>query len=395
MIDLTPLEVRKKKGDFKKALRGYDPALVDDFLDVVADRLDELVRDNLAMTERLARLEHQVSDNRERERALTDALVTAQEMREEMQKQTARESDLLRRSSEQEAGQVRRTAEQDAAQIRNEAVQAREREEEVLRRLRARQQQLLQSYRTFLSRELAELQVIGETLEIEGMAGNEPPPPSPRARSTSRGSPRAPATVPAVTVAAAPVSAAPVSAAPVAPAATPEVMPIDTHIEHAVVMGAVEIEPLPEEEPFAPEPVEDLERAEAELALQDQLALRDGIARNEIALHEPPAVETLQLIDLDTLDFGSYKPADSVLMLDLEDAQVEELDDMADPAIGAPDHDATALLENALRAGYRLELDDDDDIEELLLDDMEEAADDNTDLPSDWLDRMIDDEDAV
>src|SRR5688572_1330743 len=120
MIDLTPLEVRKKKGDFRKALRGYDPALVDDFLDVVADRLDELVRENLGMAERLTRLEHQVADNRERERALTDALVTAQEMREEMQKQTARESELLRRSAEQEAGQMLRSAEQEASQIRNE-----------------------------------------------------------------------------------------------------------------------------------------------------------------------------------------------------------------------------------------------------------------------------------
>ena len=40
MIDLTPLEVRKKKGDFRRGLRGYDPPQVDDFLDIVADRLE-------------------------------------------------------------------------------------------------------------------------------------------------------------------------------------------------------------------------------------------------------------------------------------------------------------------------------------------------------------------
>jgi DivIVA domain-containing protein len=38
MIDLTPLEVRQKKGDFRRAVRGYDPELVNDFLDLVADR---------------------------------------------------------------------------------------------------------------------------------------------------------------------------------------------------------------------------------------------------------------------------------------------------------------------------------------------------------------------
>src|SRR6476661_2825196 len=123
MIDLTPLEVRKKKGDFKKTMRGYDPALVDDFLDLVADRLDQLVRENNSMTERLSRLETQMGEHRDRERALTDALVTAQEMREEMRQQTARESELMRRDAEQESKQVRAAAEQESKQMRAAAEQ--------------------------------------------------------------------------------------------------------------------------------------------------------------------------------------------------------------------------------------------------------------------------------
>ena len=35
MIDLTPLDVRNKRGDFKKLLRGYDPQEVDVFLELV------------------------------------------------------------------------------------------------------------------------------------------------------------------------------------------------------------------------------------------------------------------------------------------------------------------------------------------------------------------------
>ena len=155
MIDLTPLEVRKKKGDFRRGMRGYDPQAVDDFLDLVADRLEQLVRENASMTERLSRIENQVSDYRERERALTEALVTAQEMREEMRKQVEREVDLKRRE-----------AEADAESIRSEAAQIREREEESIRRLRARQTQFVQSYRTFLERELSELAVMSESLDL-------------------------------------------------------------------------------------------------------------------------------------------------------------------------------------------------------------------------------------
>src|SRR5690606_26636664 len=120
-------EVRKKKGDFKRAMRGYEPGLVDDFLDVVADRLEELVRDNLGHAEKLRQLEQQVSDYKERERALTDALVSAQELREEMRAQSTREAELARRG-----------AEQDAERIRAAAAQQRDREEQNLRQLRAR-----------------------------------------------------------------------------------------------------------------------------------------------------------------------------------------------------------------------------------------------------------------
>jgi cell division initiation protein len=168
MIDLTPLEVRKKKGDFRRQMRGYDPALVDDFLDLVADRLEQVVRENLSINERISMLETQVADYREREKALTEALVTAQEMRENMRREVTRENELTRREAEQQA-----------EQIRSGALQAREREEDAIRRLRARQTQLLQSYRSFLERELAELIVISETLEASRSIGSDLPPPAP------------------------------------------------------------------------------------------------------------------------------------------------------------------------------------------------------------------------
>ncbi|MEX0893344.1 MAG: DivIVA domain-containing protein [Gemmatimonadota bacterium] len=157
MIDLTPLEVRKKKGDFKRALRGYDGALVDDFLDLVADRLEQVVRNKLALEERVRELEQRLAEFTDREKGLTDALVSAQEMREETRQQMAREVELIRREAEAEAERIRQDAHRD-----------REREEDTLRRLRARQRQLVSSYRSFLEREIGELDVIHETLELQG-----------------------------------------------------------------------------------------------------------------------------------------------------------------------------------------------------------------------------------
>jgi DivIVA domain-containing protein len=154
MIELTPLDVRKKKGDFRRGIRGYESAQVDDFLDLVADRLEALVREASSLQERVARLEQQVADYRDREKALTEALVTAQQMREDIRTQSTREVEIIRKHAEQQA-----TA------IKADAVKAREREEQALRALRARQEEFLKSYRSFLESELGDLKAVARKLE--------------------------------------------------------------------------------------------------------------------------------------------------------------------------------------------------------------------------------------
>lgn len=156
MIDLTPIDIRKKKGDFKRAVRGYDTDLVDDFLDLVAERLEELVKQNMSLSDKLARVEEQIGEYKQRDRAMTDALVSAQQVREEVRRQAEKEAELRHREAQAEA-----------SAIRAEAAAAREREEEEIRRLRARRVQVIQSFRTLLDRELTELKVVSEQLEME------------------------------------------------------------------------------------------------------------------------------------------------------------------------------------------------------------------------------------
>jgi DivIVA domain-containing protein len=437
MIDLTPLEVRKKKGDFRRALRGYEPEQVDDFLDIVADRLEQLVRENAELHERAKRLEHGVAEYRDRERALTDALVTAQEMREEIKSQTTREAELLRRSSQEEAttrvrdaeqqaetavrdaerraetlvhdaetlvhdaetrstallndaeqrsatllreaeqraatllreaeqrvellvreaeqqsedrvrkaGQEAETqvrqAERESQQLRAGAKRERDREESAMRRLRARQEQLLASYRTFLERELAELSAITSALEpLDGaetdaaaVAVEEPQP-----RETAADLPPAPPSF-------------------------------------AAAVGLLAEFDEEELEPFEPEPVyeEDLEK--------------DRVVRVEpTTLPREPAPEVVAEAGEPTAsgwpelevrpEFRPVTPAPEAAPATPDTADVTE-DVDADEA--EADAETEALLENAKRAGYRIELDED----ELLLE--EPAPEDEGD---DWLNSMI------
>lgn len=166
MIDITPLDVRKKRGDIPKVLRGYDPEEVDNFLGLVADRLEELVKENLALKERANQLEDRVGSLQAREEAVQGALVKAQELSSQMDQQARREAGLLRREAEARIDEVMREAEN-----------LLEERKSALRALERTRQRFLKSFRTLLEREMDDLAVLEEQdgldpgeveLELEG-----------------------------------------------------------------------------------------------------------------------------------------------------------------------------------------------------------------------------------
>lgn len=137
MMDLTPLDVRKKKEDFRKVVRGYDPAEVDGFLEVVSDRLEDLVGRELRLREQSELLREQLAAFQDRERALNEALVTAQELREEARAQAEKTADLRVREAERQAEAIRRDAELAVQDARRGLDGLRVRRSSFLRSLRA------------------------------------------------------------------------------------------------------------------------------------------------------------------------------------------------------------------------------------------------------------------
>ena len=146
MIDLTPLDVRKKKGDFSRAMRGYDPARVDEFLDLAAERMEELVRENGALAARVEGLTDSLAEYRDRERALNDALVSAQQLREDMREQAQREAELIIREAR---GEAERLVEEARRQVSSAA--------EALRRLQGQRVRFLRLFRALVERQLADI----------------------------------------------------------------------------------------------------------------------------------------------------------------------------------------------------------------------------------------------
>tara|TARA_Y100001949_G_scaffold110737_1_gene93684 strand:- start:2219 stop:2959 length:741 start_codon:yes stop_codon:yes gene_type:complete len=158
MIDLTPLDVRKKRGDFGKGLRGYDPQEVDTFLELVAERMEVLVQENVAFRGRVGDLEETVVAQQGREQAIQDALVTAQELRQDVKKQARREANLLEREAQGKIDLMIGESEKLLSEHRA-----------ALQELERQRERFLKAFRSLLERELDTVKVEFDRPPLEGV----------------------------------------------------------------------------------------------------------------------------------------------------------------------------------------------------------------------------------
>jgi DivIVA domain-containing protein len=101
---LTPVDVRRY--EFGSSMRGYDRARVDQFRDQVADELERLIRQNTDLDTKARGFHEQLKHFRDRDKALNEALVSAQQLREDVKEQAQREADLLIREAQAAASQI-------------------------------------------------------------------------------------------------------------------------------------------------------------------------------------------------------------------------------------------------------------------------------------------------
>jgi DivIVA domain-containing protein len=105
MIDetfhLTPLDVRRY--EFGKALRGFDPERVNQFREQVAEELERLSRVNQDLDAKARGFHEQLRAFRERDKAINDALVSAQQLRNDIREQAEKEGQLIIREARADA----------------------------------------------------------------------------------------------------------------------------------------------------------------------------------------------------------------------------------------------------------------------------------------------------
>jgi cell division initiation protein len=213
---LTPLDVRRY--DFGSALRGYDKTRVEQFREQVADELERMTRVTQDLESKAKSFHEQLRAFRERDKALNDALVSAQQLRAEIRQQAEREGDLVVREARAEGERI-------LSESRSQ-VQHLQQQLEALEHMRRTH---LAQLRSLVQRQLAEIEATeshaagrdSNAAPSAGAPSASPPSPPTSAASASAASASA-ASASAALASPPPVSAAPASSADRAEPTRPE-----------------------------------------------------------------------------------------------------------------------------------------------------------------------------
>lgn len=105
---ITPLDIQQMV--FKISFRGYDKEEVNRFLEELAETVESLNRDNAVQREKIVFLEQQLAELKRTEATLSNTLVSAQSLADDVKRTAQRESELLLKEAELKAGEMIRKA---------------------------------------------------------------------------------------------------------------------------------------------------------------------------------------------------------------------------------------------------------------------------------------------
>jgi DivIVA domain-containing protein len=155
---LTPLDVRRM--EFPVAMRGYERARVDEFREQVAGELERLIRVGQEYESKARGFHEQLRAFRERDRALNEALVSAQQLRTEIRDQAEREGKIILREARGEADRLLDAAKGELRRVSEE-----------LTGLERARQSFLAQFRDLVARQVAELDAIANVPVVHPKGG--------------------------------------------------------------------------------------------------------------------------------------------------------------------------------------------------------------------------------
>ena len=112
---ISPIDIQQQQ--FKSRLMGYEKAGVDQFLELLAEELERLVRKNQDLQEELSRTNTTLAEMRDREGTLKETLISTQKITEALKLTARREVDVLMAEAEIKAERLMHNAEERRQQL--------------------------------------------------------------------------------------------------------------------------------------------------------------------------------------------------------------------------------------------------------------------------------------
>jgi cell division initiation protein len=168
-MKITPLDIQQMV--FRTKLRGYDREEVNRFLEELAQTVESLNRDNGMLRERLAMTEQQVSELKRTETTLSNTLVAAQSLADDVKRSANRDAELIVKEAELKAGEVIRQARVELGETQRDLSQLQKQRLLMVERMRA----TLHTFERMLDVESAEAYQDSGVVPEEKMEGESSP----------------------------------------------------------------------------------------------------------------------------------------------------------------------------------------------------------------------------
>ena len=134
-MKITPLDIQQMV--FRVKLRGYDREEVNRFLEELAQTVESLNRDNAVLREKVASTEQQLAELKRTEVTLSNTLVAAQSLAEDVKRSAQRDADLIVKEAELKAGELLRQARIELADTQRDLSQLHKQRLLLVERMRA------------------------------------------------------------------------------------------------------------------------------------------------------------------------------------------------------------------------------------------------------------------
>ncbi len=133
-MKLTPLEIKKQR--FKSRVRGYDPAEVETFLEMVADEYESVLNEKNRLGDEVTKLKTQLRDYQQVEKTLQETLMNAQETVSQSRENSKREAQIIIREAELKAEKILDEAREKLDKMKNDLALIRAQKESFAKRLK-------------------------------------------------------------------------------------------------------------------------------------------------------------------------------------------------------------------------------------------------------------------